>query len=62
MAKHMVAKCPGLTGTVPEFGPLSWLCPGHHLCPGMLKIFTYLELRVAKTVAAPRKTQKVCQK
>ena len=44
----IVAKRPGLTGTVPEFGPLSRLCPGQHLCPGILKIFTYLELRVAK--------------
>ena len=25
---HIVAKCPGLAGTVPEFGPLSQLCPG----------------------------------
>ena len=33
--------------TVPEFGPLSQLGPEQHLCPGMFKIFTYLELRVA---------------
>ena len=24
----IVAKCPGLAGTVPEFGPMSRLCPG----------------------------------
>ena len=25
---HIVAKCPGLAGTVPDFGPMSRLCPG----------------------------------
>ena len=25
---HIVAKCPSLAGTVPEFGPMSRLCPG----------------------------------
>ena len=25
---HIVAKCPGLAGTVPIFGPMSRLCPG----------------------------------
>ena len=25
---YIVAKCPGLAGTVPEFGPMSRLCPG----------------------------------
>ena len=49
LAHNIVAKCPGLAGTVPEFRPMS------HLCPGWLKIvlmsrnfFTNLELRAAK--------------
>ena len=24
----MVANCPGMAGTAPKFGPMSWLCPG----------------------------------
>ena len=27
-ATHIVAKCPGMAGTVPEFGPMSRPCPG----------------------------------
>ena len=27
-SKVIVAKCPGLAGTVPDFGPMSRLCPG----------------------------------
>ena len=28
VTNNIVAKCPGLAGTVPEFGPMSRLCPG----------------------------------
>ena len=50
LAHNIVAKCPGLAGTVPEFRPMSRLCPGWHKCP---RIFTNLELRVAKIPCGP---------
>ena len=37
--KYIVAKCPGLAGTVPEFRPLSRLCPGWHKIILMSRIF-----------------------
>ena len=46
----IVAKCPGLAGTVLEFRPMSCLCPGWHKIVLMSRNFqvTNLKLRVAK--------------
>ena len=47
--RSIVAKCPGLARTVPEFRPTSHLCPDWHKIVHMSwNLFTSLELRVVK--------------